>query len=117
MKESIKILLCLLVVFVLAGCSKEETDVTDKFVDVYSEMLVVSANKTLTDSTRRQQVDSLLAVNEYTVDEFKEIADKYAQDPVKWKDIYKEIVEKIDAKKRNPRNDTPKVRDISTKSK
>jgi hypothetical protein len=115
MKESIKILVYVLVVFALAGCSKEEVDETDKFIDVYSEMLVISAKKTLTDSTRRQQVDSLLTANKYTVDEFKEITDKYANDPVKWKDIYKEIVEEIDAKKRNTRNDTLKVRDISTK--
>jgi hypothetical protein len=116
MKENIKILICILVVFILVGCSKEGADVPDKFVDVYSEMLVISANKILTDSTREQQVDSLLTVNEYTVDEFKEVADKYAQDPIKWKDIYKEIVEKIDAKKRNTRNDTLRVINISTKS-
>ena len=102
MKESIKILIYILVVFVLVGCSKEKSDETDKFIDVYSEMLVISANKILTDSTRRQQVDSLLTANKYTTDEFKEITNKYAKDPVKWKDIYKEIVEKIDAKKRNP---------------
>jgi len=102
MKESIKILICILVVFVLAGCSKDEVDDTDKFIDVYSEMLVISANKTLTDSIRKQQVDSLLVANKYTVDEFKEITDNYANNPSKWKDIYKEIVEKIDAKKRVP---------------
>jgi hypothetical protein len=102
MKKNIKTLICILAVFSLIACSKEETDDTSKFIDVYSEMLIISADKTLTDSLRRQQIDSLLTANQYTVHNFKQTTDKYAKDNGKWKDIYKEIVEKIDARKRTP---------------
>ena len=102
MKKSIKNIIYILAVFLLVACSKETKDETSKFTNVYSDILIISANRTLTDSTRKQQIDSLLTANQYTVNEFNNITDKYANDPVKWKDIYKDIVEQIDAKKRKP---------------
>ena len=101
MKKSIKSLISVLAIFILVACSKDEIDETNKFTDVYSEMLIISADKTLTDSLRRQHIDSLLTANQYTVHEFKQITDKYAKDPIKWRDMYKEIVEKTEVKKRN----------------
>ena len=101
MEKNIKNLVCILALFGLVACSENETDDTSKFTDVYSEMLIISANRVLTDSVRKQQIDSLLNANQYTVDEFKQITDKYAKDHEKWKDIYKEVVEKVETKKRN----------------
>jgi predicted N-formylglutamate amidohydrolase len=101
MKKNTKNLICFLTVFALLSCSKNKADDTSKFIDVYSDMLVISANRNLTDSLRRQQIDSLLMANQYTADKFKQITDKYAKDHGKWKDIYKEIVETIEIKKRN----------------
>lgn len=101
MRKHIKNLVSILALFILVSCSKDEPEDIGRFTDVYSEMLIISSNKTLPDSTRKQQIDSLLAAYQYSAEEFKNIANNYAQDHKKWKDIYKEVVEKIEAKKRN----------------
>ena len=101
MRKHIKNLVSILALFILVSCSKDEPEDISRFTDVYSEMLIISSNKTLSDSIRKQQIDSLLATYQYGAEEFKHIVNNYAKDQKKWKDIYKEVVEKIEAKKRN----------------
>jgi hypothetical protein len=86
-------------VLFLLSCSKDTFIERNKFTDIYAETLLISANTSLTDSLRKQRIDSLLRFNHFTEEDFKATVKKFSDDPERWKDIYKEIIDKVETKK------------------
>jgi len=82
-----------------ASCSKNNHIERDKFVDIYAETLIISANTSLDDSKRKEKIDSLMNINNLTAEDFKYTVSVLSENPVEWKDIYKEVMEKIELKK------------------
>lgn len=87
------------IVLFFTACSKDNYIERDKFTDIYAETLIISANTSLSDYGRKQKIDSLLSVNHLTATDFKSTADKFSGNPAEWKEIYKEIIEKIETRK------------------
>jgi hypothetical protein len=86
-------------VLIFVSCSKDSKTERNKFTDLYAETLLISAKTSLNDSLRKHQIDSLMFVNHSTEADFKSTAQKYSENPEEWKDIYKEIIDKIEIKK------------------
>jgi hypothetical protein len=86
-------------VLIFVSCSKDSKTERNKFTDLYVETLLISAKTSLTDSLRKRQIDSLMVVNHSTEADFKSSVQKYSGNPEEWKDIYKEITDKIEIKK------------------
>jgi len=86
-------------ILLLASCSKEAKIDREKFTSVYAETLLISAKTTLSDSSRKSQIDSLLSINHLTESEFKTTVKELSEKPEEWRDIYKEILEKVEQKK------------------
>lgn len=93
-----KIIFIFIILF-FTSCSKDEHIERDKFIDIYAESLIISADTSVTDSIRKNRIDSLLKLNGYTEKDFKITAERLSQNPAEWRDTYKLIVEKIEMKK------------------
>lgn len=92
-----KLLVC--ISLFLIGCSDEKCIERDKFVEIYANILAISANRSISDIQRKAKIDSLLNKNGLIEEQFKCAEKKYSKDPLEWKDIYKEILDSLEVKK------------------
>jgi hypothetical protein len=98
-KKSMKKIFFVFGVIFSFSCSNNTSIERNKFTSIYAETLIISANTSLSDALRKHKIDSLLNFNRFTEADFKAAVKKFSDDPEEWKEIYKEIIEKVETKK------------------
>jgi hypothetical protein len=100
-KEITSLVIFLLLSFSFITCSKkEDRNVNkDKFVEIYSEIVLISANNSYSDQERKTKIDSLFAAQQTTEKAFNSTVEEFNKNPEDWKEIYKQVLEKIESKR------------------
>jgi hypothetical protein len=89
-------------VFHFFSCSKSGSPkILDKseFIEVYTEILIISADVKSTDTIRKEKITKVLMNHKITENDFRETVKNYNKDVEDWKKIYKEISDKLDKSK------------------
>jgi len=80
-------------------CSKESCIKREEFTDIYADILIISANTTISNTQRKFKIDSLLKARGYSEQMFECTVKSFSENPEEWKDIYKEVLDKLEMKK------------------
>jgi hypothetical protein len=107
-KKAILIFLALLLlVTYFSACSKSGSPKImnrGEFIDVYTEILIISADIKSTNKFRKAKIDTVLSKHNITGNDFKETVKNYNNDVEDWKKIYKEITDKLEKFKNTQTN-------------
>jgi hypothetical protein len=105
MKINYKNIQCLVAFLIFSfsfiTCSKKEDRNLnkDKFVEIYSEIVLISANNSYTDPERKTKIDSLFTAHQTSEKAFNNTVEDFNKNPEDWKEIYKQVLERIESKR------------------
>jgi hypothetical protein len=87
------------------SCSKKEDRnlSKDQFIEIYTDIIFLSSDNKITDPERKLKIDSLFTAHRTTAAAFKNTINDFNKDPEEWKDIYKEVLNKLEKKKEKVR--------------
>lgn len=94
-----QIVLFLIIVFCLACGRKNRLHLNekqDKFITVYSELLVLKEKHTQQDSLYINSSQTILKNHQFTKNEFDQILSYYQTNPERWETFYKEVLKKME---------------------
>jgi hypothetical protein len=104
MKINIKyfpLLLLLFSILFFISCSKKEDKNLnkDRFIEIYSDILLISANNKFTDTERKSKIDSLFKSFNTNEKAFRNTVEEFNENPEEWKEIYKKMLDRFEKMK------------------
>jgi hypothetical protein len=95
------LLVLLLPVLLFSSCSDKKKGIIDKeeFIDIYSDLLLINSNPKYNQEERKEKINELLSNHNIDQNSIWNTVSNFDNNPGEWKDIYKEIINKLELKK------------------
>lgn len=90
----------LIVVLFLIGCDKKQPIPEEKFLEVYSDLVIAQDTSTTQNKEERDSIQQMV-FSRYNVslDEYEKTTEFYSSNPAKWETFFNRVIDSLEARK------------------
>ncbi len=91
----------LIMISMLIGCDKKQPIPEEKFIEVYSDLVIAQDTSTTQNKLQRDSIQQMV-FSRYNVshDEYEKTTEFYSSNPEKWETFFNKVIDSLEARKK-----------------
>lgn len=84
----------------LTGCEEKKIIQEEKFIDVYSDLIIAQDTSTVSNNFQRDSIQQII-FKRYSVskDEYSSTVEYYSEEPARWEKFFNTVIDSLEARK------------------